>query len=653
MLSLLHIVEIYFVLLLSLFFIYFIGKIVLGFVKIPVGFTLTSFFTLFVGLLCVVLVYSFGKSGFKTVNLLFIPVLFSFFLYNKGWLKKWSFNKAFIGFDLKLIAILSSFLFIYQLYFYLDFQSLHVKLLFQDTYSYASVLHSLKDFGAENVDYSLNTFLPEFRTQLTPYRYTDLWMGALILEFFTLSNVAVLYLILVPLLLTVLAVGFYNLTQVHTLKINYLFVSVLLLFVTIIFDSYFNSITRLNYVSEYSYMGSFNQKLTLPACFLLLTIYLWKKDQINALLFLSCLPILYAVYLPAVWGGILIYCVCFIIYNRFSWTHVKRHFYFALVILLLIGSFFTFYAFFGATMNQKTLNSGGFPLIKHLPKELLTKTFGEIRWKVVIVDFFVHSLPSMMHYLVGAVGNLVIGFTFFIFYFLLFFKQLRAHRSLLFLFFSASFIGLVGVIAKDGDFNNYQLFTNFFIAFSLFFSMLFIRDFSILKKDKFAKIRSVTFILVVLLGCVVPIVYFKTLIGTTKLDYSFINKVAMELKNDHRSQVLCFVDQTCFQNIFYSWVDDNELEPVRQVVNNPISYVLANPEVYLVEKSIATVDYTYLWSTMNQWRAKSSSHSLRAFFYSKRLKYAYTVKGVTLPSWLQKKVISKIHSNQGGCFYVL
>jgi hypothetical protein len=304
-------------------------------------------------------------------------------------------------------------------------------------------------------------------------------------------------------------------------------------------------------------------------------------------------------------------------------------------------------------MNQKTLNSGGFPLIKHLPKEFLTKTFGEIRWKVVFVDFFVHSIPSMMHYLVGAIGNLVIGFSFFLFYFILFFNQLRSNRSLLLLFFSALFIGLVGVVAKDGDFNNYQLFTNFFIAFSLFFTVLFIRDISTLSSSKVARIRSFLFIVVVLLGCVVPIVYFKTLIGKTPLDYSFITKVSKQLKNDQRSQVLCFVDQKCFQNIFYSWVDDNELEPVRQVVAHPISYVLANPEVYLENKTIESVDYTYLWSTMNQWRAKSSKHNLQSFVKSKNIKYAYTVKGVTLPSWLQKRIVYKIHSNDGGCFYVL
>ena len=621
-------------------FFYFSGKIVRSFFAVELKVDLfETFFNVLVGLLLSTVLYALIKSSFVTSLIISLPIFLYFFHVNNLKIKKFRWLKVDFYKEILPLIIISIIVFVYQSYSYFDFSDFNIKYLFVDNYTYANVVSVLHDFGVENVDYALNKFEPAFRHESMPYRYADLWMSSFIMDLVQVSDIESFYLISLPVLISLSGYFYYSiLVKRSSNVVKSILISIVLLFVSIAFIPVLNSGEKLPFISETSIMGTFQQKLSFSAVFFLLGIYFWKLKRENALLFFMFVPIFYVAYLPAIWGGIFVYLTIQFIKSKwkvsFTFYHIRLLFLLAFV-LLFYWLFYKINGIFFLTTNKTNLLD--VPLIKRLPKELMDDTI-PFRWKSFVSNFVYYSIPEIFIYLRGAIGNLLIGTCFFLPLIILGFSRLKKYISEFRFVFLVLTIGLIFTIYKDGDYNNYQFFTNCLLLISIIISLSFIQNFQNTK-------RNYLFILLIITVNIIPVFSFKSKIGSHKINYEFIKNISTLISHKHEKNVLCFVNKESFDGSFYSWVGGNILFPIKQISDQRIVFSIANPEVFFMENSKDELDYSYNWNIVSNWKHKHQTQNITNFIDENKIIFLLFYPSVKIPSEINKRVLKTIYSN--------
>jgi hypothetical protein len=630
----------FFKFLVVLTFFYFSGKLVRSFFAFELKVELfETFFNVLVGLLLSTVLYALIKSSLVTSLIISLPIFLYFFRANNLKFKKFSWTKIEVKKEILPFLILSSIVFLYQSYSYFDFTNFNIKYLFIDNYTYANVVSILHDFGVENVDYALDKFEPDFRHQSMPYRYADLWMSSFIMDVVQVSDIESFYLIVLPIFISLSGYFYYLLLVEKTSgPIKSILISFVLLFVSIAFIPFLNSGEKLPFISETTIMGTFQQKLSFSAVFFLLGIYFWKINRENALLFIMVVPIFYVAYLPAIWGGVFVYLSIVFMKNKwnvsFNLYHIRLLFLLTIVLIL----YWMFYkingSYFLTTNKMKLIDV---PLVKRLPKEIIDGNT-VFRWKSFVSNFVYYSIPEIFIYLRGAIGNLLIGACFYIPLLTIGYLRFKRYYSEFLFVFITLTIGLIFTIYKDGDYNNYQFFTNCLLLISILISVSFIQNFDNSRKNYL-------FILIVILVNVIPVFSFKSKVGSHKINYKFTISVSTLISCKKEKNVLCFATKESFDGSFYSWVGGNILFPIKQISDQRIVFSIANPEVFFEKHSKSDLDYSYDWNLIPNWKRKYPNKTLKDFIVSNKIKYFLFYPNVKIPNHIRLQIKSVLKSN--------
>jgi hypothetical protein len=642
--------------LVCLFSVYLSGKLIVSFYTFTKTFDLKIFLTLLIGVVIISISYSFFKTNGITIQSAIIPILLYLVRKFAPYRSLFSINKKSLLNELSVIMICGTFIYIYQSSYYIDYFHLALKPLFSDNYIYAQTSESMSTLGSENFNFGANYFFDEIRTERTPYRYGDLWLNAFFLKLTSVPSIFSFYCITIPILISVMMVGIFELLAKSTLAgyFNYL-VAFILLFVSIVFIPHLNPIEDLKFVSEPSLMGSFQQKLGLTTCISLLAFYLWNKDRNTSIILLVSIPIFYVAYLPSIWGGLLLYCLFTIFRTRWSFNSNRFNLAIILLILGLIAHFFLFYHFFGDNFSKLSNPSlSDIPILKRLPTDFLQQSSIWMSFKVFISEFFTYSLPSIFHYLTGSIWHLLVGTLFFVPYFLFFIKQIRQNVSMIIFILFVLFAGIVGLVLNDGNGDNYQFYTNNLIFISVLLIISISSNISAASKPLKSKKNIVLFIFVILFN-LYPIARFKGQVGDSNLDKPFLKKVMNKIPPDEDVQVLFFINSNGFDKGFYDWVGRNDLYYIQQFFSNRIDFNIANPEVYLEKNQLKKYDvpfYRY-WSIVNYWRKKSGKKDVTEFVEHFKIRYLYLDTKVELPLSIRAIIKEELISKEGKRFIVL
>ena len=628
-----HFFLIFFKFLFVLGFFYFLGKTLRSFISLDFKKEMfETFFNVLLGLLFSTILYSFFKTNLRTSLVVSFPLIIYFCLINKIKFKFFLWKRIYFRKEILPLIVLALIVFIYQAISYFDFTTFQVKYLFVDNYTYANVVSVLHDFGVENVDYALNKYEPAFRHESMPYRYADLWMSSFIMDLVQVSDIESFYLISLPVLISLSGYFYYSILVERTSNIvKSILISIVLLFVSIAFIPVLNSGEKLPFISETSIMGTFQQKLSFSAIFFLLGIYFWKLKRENALLFFMFVPIFYVAYLPAIWGGIFVYLTIQFIKSKwkvsFTFYHIRLLFLLAFVLLF----YWLFYKINGNFfLNTTKSNILDIPLVKRLPKEILDPNI-PFRTKSFLSNLFYYSIPEIFMYLKGAVGNLIIGALFFLPIILLNYSKFKFYFSEVKFISIILLVGLVFTILKDGDYNNYQFFTNNLLLIGLVISLSFIHYF---KENLF----NYLFLLMLIFVNVLPVFSFKNKISKLPINHGFITDVNRIISRQHEKAVFCFANAESFDDSFYSWVGGNVLLPVKQIKNENVFFVLANPDVFFEKHSNSDLDYSFYWNLIPNWKKNNSSSSVYGFIKNNGIKCFLFYPNTIIPDDIKVRI---------------
>lgn len=221
---------------------------------------------------------------------------------------------------------------------------------------------------------------------------------------------------------------------------------------------------------------------------------------------------------------------------------------------------------------------------------------------------------------------------------------MKKHRSFLFFFNLCLFVGLVSVVLKEGDFNNYQFFSNFLMFFSLILALIFIDNLEEMKYKKHV------FLFIIIVCCMSPIVANKATIGYEKMDQYFSRSVLKKLNKKKQVEIICMVSKDSFNKTFYDWYGANKYLYLKQLTSNLISFSIGNPEVLNIEKEVNKKDYTFDWVPVKCWRDQTNKFELSEFMQLNNNKYLLFYPGVPIPSWIYKNNPRLIKSKEGYIF---
>lgn len=591
------------------------------------------FYTLLIGILFILIVYSFYKSSFRTSMLFILPSLLCFFYLNKVRLCKPKKIYVSINQDVKPYLIIVLLLFLYQFLSYFDVKDGSIKHLFVDNYTYANIASVLNQFGSENIDFSVNYFIPSAQSELVPYRYADLWISAFVMDVFSINNVASYYLVTIPLLLSLSCLFIYSIyAHVSQKKYFVTILSFLLLFVSIFFLPILNPWDKLKYLSETSVIGVFKQKISFSFIFILLFIYHWNANRENSILFLILIPILYVSFLP-VWIVLLFYLFYSIPKSKLFYKN--KFFKLFIVLILTILCYKMFYHFFGAklfTDNQLSFKNN--PIARRLPKELIDPNL-KFNFKSFFVGLVSVSIPNIFFYIRNSVSHLVVGSFFYLPFFFLITNRIKENISILKFILLLLIIGLVFTIFGLGGVDSYQFYSNNLV----FISAFLIVTFCTFKQHKF---KVILFFIFIILFNFLPVFSFQSSVSEqNKLDCKFLKKTSKCL-NKENNFIVCYLNKNDFDKTYYSWVSKNILLSINQFSSKKVFFTVGNQSV--IDNSIFK-GYFYNFSLYTK-RLEIYKETEIEFTKSQKFKNFLFFPGVKIPNFLndrKKKVLISEH----------
>lgn len=166
--------------------------------------------------------------------------------------------------------------------------------------------------------------------------------------------------------------------------------------------------------------------------------------------------------------------------------------------------YFKFYAFFGSAdfiqMNHP-------PIIRRLSVDPSLGVFQQIK------EFIFIKVPDALFYVWNSTSNLLLGLLFYLPLLILFIKELTENsRYILFIVFFLNF-GLIGLILKDGDFDNFQLFTSVLILIPILLQKMILDK--IIQRKTIRTFSVLTFFVLIIAFSLFPVVYFKNINKST------------------------------------------------------------------------------------------------------------------------------------------
>jgi hypothetical protein len=629
----------YFSFLLVFYIFYFTGKVINSFLPLNSLKAVSLSTNLFSGILSITIFTALTITTGKTILILTVPFFIYLIYKNKLKFNEFKFS---LKQDLLITFFAASIIYLFQSYFYFDYINGTVKKLFVDNYTYGSTSEAMGNFKVENFDFGANYFIENVKETYTPYRYGDMWMNVISSFINQKSAVFNYYCVTLSILISCQFLFFIELINKNIwLKFS---ISFLLLFTSILFDPLLNNVHSLNYVSEPSLMGSFQQKLSFNVLFFLFSIYLFNKNKNTSIVLWLISPIFYVSYIPGIYGGVILFCILSVVLNIKSLKENLKYIYLLLIVFSILIIFFKFYNLYGREFSE--LNNPKIteiPLINKLAR--IYNQWGN-NFKINVSNLIISQIPSLINYIFGALNNLLVGLLFFTpLFFILKFKFWKSKDSFLIILFTL-IAGLGSVLLNDGNGDNYQFFSNLLIILSIIISIFFIHSFN---EQNLQKSRYYTFILILLFFCLIPIVNFKNKIGQTYKDKSFISKTFNEIKNDrNKNIILIFKSKTEEATDFYSWsVRDNDIYLLKQLRKTPLYFPIANPEIYTIKNKLNKTDIPFyqFWNPINNWKKKGD---LKSFIQFYKIKYAIYRDINVLPKFL--KISGKIKSKNGLVF---
>jgi len=340
---------------LMLALILFIGKLMSSFVKLPERKFLKIFIELTSGLTLLIIIFSFSKSSFNTINLLFIVVIlfYLFFKQKRGLIKYTKFNFCVKEYLVEIIWVFMLFLPIYL------FKIIPIANNWNgsfpigdlDYFYYSKLSDSLRLYGLENKTFDLKILHPDIFSGCVPYHYCELWLNAFIVWLLNLNSAKTLILITYPLLLLAVNIGFLSFFENRT-KINLLIIlfGFLLLFFEGIYLPLYAKYSYLNNHASWRVMSlTLMQygKYSFPCLFFLsFLVEYFQGNRISAYIMLGSLIIVSVGILPGIAGGLIL----FILIDFFIRSMNNKERIFLLVYVLVILIFYYLFYFYNQTL---------------------------------------------------------------------------------------------------------------------------------------------------------------------------------------------------------------------------------------------------------------------------------------------------------------
>lgn len=507
------------------------------------------FYASILGFFLIIIPTSLLITGFKTVNLiLLLP-----FLIGVRYVKfENHFNlnniRTALKIDLPILVVYSTLFYLYQSYFYFDFIHIDYKSLFVDNYLYSFVIDVIDNYKTEN--YKLEyAFLNATNLNVTPYRYYEYWLAFFAKKIWNITSISSYFLVAIPFFLTQFSIGLHGyLNRSSILNGRKFLIVFLLMFTSVLFIPYLNDVNTLRFFSEQTFLGAFHQKICLIGSLFFLFFILYNSKRYLSFVVLFCIPILNPVFLPSIYGGLFFFFLCSI------YSYKNRRFereYFVLIISIVVITllYFKFYKLFGSTDFIQIKQP---PILRRLSVD---PTLGIMQ---KIKEFVFIKFPDALYYVLNSTSNLLLGVLFYLPLILLFVNDLSKNIRLIIFVFIFLIFGLLGLILKDGDFDNFQLFTSVLILIPILLQKILLDN--VIKRNTICSFSIISFFILIILFSVIPVIYFKS--KTTITNDSF-KKTFLELPKHKVLKIAYLID--------LSKIDSNKLLLKSQIMNqNPV-----------------------------------------------------------------------------------
>ncbi len=355
-----------------------------------------------IGATFIILVVSLFYSKGRTINLLFI-LLFLFYLIEKYLIKKQfpknsivSLNRE-IGprMDYKfifglLIVIIP--VFIWRCSLILQYDEFPIRNLLIDNCYYAEISKCLVQTGFENTFITSNLISNCYQYP-TPYHYYELWFNGFVSKAFNLSYTLSLYLVTFNFFTILLLIGFLGVIN-NFCKVKW-FHKVFVLFLLFIGGIHLFENSSFNYIYMEGVLELFGEKMAPIYCFGLLTLILFilfNHNQ-NGLIVLLSLPIISIGIAPAVFLGVVLFCIYKIYNERENWKPYFRMIYYYVITIIV------FILFYFLNQNDNLSDRFSKPLYQYT--DLSSFSGNNVKFYIVELFFkcFKEPFYFTLHYL--------------------------------------------------------------------------------------------------------------------------------------------------------------------------------------------------------------------------------------------------------------
>lgn len=309
----------------------------------------TYFFSTLTGLLVCVIIYSIIKTGFITINSLFLLLLIVFIF------RYYHFSKisdiisslkskipVFKKFYKALLLSIPFFLF--EAICLLKPGEFNFRLPFGDFIYYSNVSVSLNIFGEENRYFFANAITPEI-TGLSFYHYFEIWMNSFIAFFSGQPNIVCLMLLTYPILFFITLLGILSVFEMENkIKFKWIILSYFLLLTGSVV-LFFYSNTKL---FEYGGLDAssnlffiFSKKMAIILPFIIIVYKCLKHQIYDCVYIVFCILIILSVgMMPGVIAGAFMLPFYFVFTNKSLFLANFKFFAFFIVFLILFALFY-------------------------------------------------------------------------------------------------------------------------------------------------------------------------------------------------------------------------------------------------------------------------------------------------------------------------
>lgn len=616
---------------LTFILIFTLGKSILVFFSPIKDNLLRNFITNIIGILTIIVCYSIYKSNLKTIIILVFPIIFLLFHTLKQHIKKHSF-KTNLAKDFSISLLALCIIFIFQLYFYIDLNSLLFKPISRDYFFYASVSDSLKLFGTENFFPAMNHFFPG-KLGLMPYHYPELWLNAFISQLFLCASTNSYLLIVSPLLNGTLLIGISSLFEkkIHNIFLLF-FISFMLLGVSGLFFPLYSHLSYLyeswwhSIVSTIGYSGT---KFSFSYIFILLAIILLsKKSYYIGLIVLTLVPIFSVGMLPGIWGGTILFLLLNLFTKSIEITK-KESFLILGLICFELTLFYLFYRIFGQSYTSNYASNQ------------IVSTLSTIDGNFLIT--IKHFIGNITSYYIKMV-------IFYIPYFLPLLVMNKWKKPLWFLtiiiLFCASFTTTITHNLTDS--------TQFTSNIGVLIVCLIIVDFASAISSMNKRTSYLTYLMIFCLSFLFLYSAQKAIEGKTAYfieegNQEFVNQVS-KIVSKNPAPILVFYSKEYYKNSISirsaCSVFDKEIIKIHQQNNIPLITPAGNVELYKECNYMNYADSFYYsqFSPVIVWEQIDSTHTLETFIKQYHLKYFYFMNTVDVPQYIKILSIKEITS---------